>query len=71
MRRDVDNYKKLFSAALRQFGPWRMALVAAGIEIPKYAYGSRLGIRRAITAFEECPVPQLPNCFSAARTSGR
>jgi hypothetical protein len=44
----LDNHKKLFSAALRQFGSWRKALIAAGIEIPKYAYGSRLGILRAL-----------------------
>jgi hypothetical protein len=44
----LDNHKKLFSAALRQFGSWRKALVAARIEIPKYAYGSRLGILRAL-----------------------
>ena len=44
------NHKKLFSAARRQFGSWRKALVAAGIEIPKYAYGSRLGILRALDA---------------------
>ena len=44
----LNNHKKLFSAALRQFGSWRKALLAAGIEIPKYAYGSRLGILRAL-----------------------
>jgi hypothetical protein len=44
----LDNHKKLFSAALRQFGSWEKALIAAGIEIPKYAYGSRLGILRAL-----------------------
>jgi hypothetical protein len=36
----LDNHQKLFSAALRQFGSWRKALVAAGIEIPKYADGA-------------------------------
>jgi hypothetical protein len=46
----LDNHKKLFSAALRQFGSWEKALIAAGIEIPKYAYGSRLGILRALDA---------------------
>jgi hypothetical protein len=35
----LRNHQKLFSAALRQFGSWRKALVAADIEIPKYAYG--------------------------------
>jgi hypothetical protein len=44
----LDNHKKLFSAALREFGSWEKALLAAGIEIPKYAYGSRLGILRAL-----------------------
>jgi hypothetical protein len=44
----LDNHQKLFSAALRQFGSWRKALIAADIEIPKYAYGSRLGILRAL-----------------------
>jgi hypothetical protein len=44
----LDNRKKLFSAALRQFGSWREALIAAGIEIPEYAYGSRLGSLRAL-----------------------
>ena len=44
----LDNHKKLFSAALRHFGSWEKALLAAGIEIPKYAYGSRLGILRAL-----------------------
>ena len=43
----LDHRKKLFSAARRQFGSWRKALVAAGIKIPNYAYGSRLGILRA------------------------
>jgi hypothetical protein len=45
----LNNHKKLFSAARRQFGSWRKALIAAGIEIPKYAYGSRVGILRALT----------------------
>jgi hypothetical protein len=44
----LDDHKKLFSAARRQFGSWPKALVAAGIEVPKYAYGSRLGILRAL-----------------------
>lgn len=43
----LKNHQKLFSAALRQFGSWRKALVAAGIEIPIYARG-RLGILRAL-----------------------
>ena len=44
----LANHKKVFSAALRQFGSRRKALVAAGIEIPKYAYGGRLEILRAL-----------------------
>jgi hypothetical protein len=43
----LGNHKKLFSAALRQFGSWEKALVAAGVEIPKYARG-RLRILRAL-----------------------
>ena len=44
----LKNHKKLFSAALRHFGSWEKGLLAAGIEIPKYTYGSRLGILRAL-----------------------
>ena len=40
----LANHKKLFSAALRQFGSWEKALLAAGIETPRYAYGGRLKI---------------------------
>jgi len=54
----LDNHKKLFSAAQRQFGSWRKALAAAGIEVPKYAYGSRLGILRALdNALTDIPAP--------------
>ena len=44
----LNNHKKLFSAARRQFGSWRRALAAAGIEIPDYVHGSRVGILRAL-----------------------
>ena len=44
----LDSHKKLFSAARRQFGSWRKALIAADIEIPRDAYRSRLGILRAL-----------------------
>jgi hypothetical protein len=44
----LKNHKNLFSAALRQFGSWRKALVAAGIEIPKYANGGRISILRSL-----------------------
>jgi hypothetical protein len=43
----LGNHKKLFSAARRQFGSWRNALVGAGVEIPEYAR-SRLRILRAL-----------------------
>jgi hypothetical protein len=56
----LDNHKKLFSAALRQFGSWRKALVAAGIEIPEYAYGSRLGIIRALDALNRQSTTDIP-----------
>jgi hypothetical protein len=43
----LGNHEKLFSAARRQFGSWRKALVSAGIEIPKYAR-ARVRILRAL-----------------------
>jgi len=43
----LHNHQKVFSAALRQFGSWRKALLAAGIAIPKYA-GGGLAILRAL-----------------------
>jgi hypothetical protein len=57
----LDNHKKLFSAALRQFGSWKKALVAAGIEIPKYADGGRLGILRALDALHGRSIADIPS----------
>lgn len=56
----LDNHKKLFSAARRQFGSWRKVLVAAGIEVPKYAYGSRLRILRALDALNRQATTHIP-----------
>ena len=44
----MKNHQKLFSAAVRQCGSWSKALFAAGIKIPSYAHGGRLGILRAL-----------------------
>ncbi len=63
----LNNHKKLFSAALRQFGSWRKALIAAGIEIPKYAYGSRLGILRALDdAVHGYPKRDVPHSLKSS-----
>jgi hypothetical protein len=39
---------KLFSGGQRQCRSWKKALIAAGIKIPKYAVGGRIGILKAL-----------------------
>jgi hypothetical protein len=64
----LDNHQKLFSAALRQFGLWRKALVAVGIEIPTYAW-SRLRILRALDdALHEHSGKNIPEPLKSLRS---
>jgi hypothetical protein len=47
----MKNHQKLFSGALRQYGAWNKALIAAGLinqEVPRKLYNSRLAILRAL-----------------------
>jgi hypothetical protein len=64
----LDNHQKLFSAALHQFGLWRKALVAVGIEIPTYAW-SRLRILRALDdALHEHSGKNIPEPLKSLRS---
>jgi hypothetical protein len=44
----MKQYAKLFSAALRIFGSWRNALIAADIEVPDSPHDGRRGVLRAL-----------------------
>ena len=44
----LKNYPALFSAALRIFGSWANALIAAGIEVPDAVHDGRRGVLRAL-----------------------
>jgi hypothetical protein len=44
----LKHYQKLFSAALRIFGSWPNALLAAGIEVPDNPHDGRRGVLRAL-----------------------
>jgi hypothetical protein len=57
----LKHYAALFSAAIRIFGSWRNALLAAGLEVPDSAHGSRQGVLRALRdALEQHPESDLP-----------
>ena len=44
----LKHYAALFSAALRIFGSWPNALIAAGIEVPDSPHDGRRGVLRAL-----------------------
>jgi hypothetical protein len=44
----LKHYAALFSAALRIFGSWPNALIAAGIEVPESPHDGRRGVLRAL-----------------------
>ena len=44
----LKHYAALFSAALRIFGSWANALIAAGIEVPDAVHDGRRGVLRAL-----------------------
>ena len=44
----LKHYAALFSAALRIFGSWTNALIAAGIEVPNSPHDGRRGVLRAL-----------------------
>jgi hypothetical protein len=57
----MKQYAKLFGAALRIFGSWRNALIAAGIEVPDAVPDRRRGVLRALRdALEQHPESDLP-----------
>jgi hypothetical protein len=57
----LKHYAALFSAAIRIFGSWRNALLAAGIEVPDNPHGGRQGVLRALAdALEQHSENELP-----------
>jgi hypothetical protein len=44
----LKHHRKLFAAALRKYGAWSKALVAAGIEVPESPRDGRRGVLRAL-----------------------
>ncbi len=56
----LKHYAALFSAALRIFGSWRNALVAAGIEAPDRPHDGRRGVLRALRDALEQHQSDLP-----------
>ena len=63
----MDNHAKLFSAALRQFGSWAKALVAAGVTKKprtKKLYKGRLSLLNALSdALERHTVKNMPQAL--------
>ena len=57
----LKHYAALFSAALRIFGSWPNALLAAGIKVPNTPHGRRHGVLRALSdALEQHSERDLP-----------
>jgi hypothetical protein len=57
----LRHYNRLFSAALRIFGSWRNAVVAAGIEVLDNPHDGRRGVLRALPeALEQHSENDLP-----------
>jgi hypothetical protein len=57
----LKNYAALFSAALRIFGSWSNALIAAGLEVPDSPRDGRRGVLRALRdALEQQSENDLP-----------
>ena len=57
----LKHYPALFSAALRIFGSWANALLAAGIEVPDSPHDGRRGVLRALRdALEQHSENDLP-----------
>ncbi len=56
----LEHYAALFSAAIRIFGSWRNALVAAGIEAPDRPHDGRRGVLRALRDALEQHQSDLP-----------
>jgi hypothetical protein len=59
--RVAEHYAALFSAALRIFGSWPNALIAAGIEVPDRPHGGPRRVLRALrNALEQHSKDDLP-----------
>jgi hypothetical protein len=57
----LKHYAALFSAALRIFGSWPTALIAAGLEVPDSPHHGGRGVLRALRdALEQHPRGDLP-----------
>jgi hypothetical protein len=57
----LKHYAALFSAALRIFGSWPNALIAADVEVPDSPHDGRRGVLRALRdAFEQHSENDLP-----------
>lgn len=57
----LKHYAALFSAALRIFGSWPNALIAAGLEVPDSPHDGRRGVLRALRdALEQHSASDLP-----------
>jgi hypothetical protein len=57
----LKHYAALFAAAIRIFGSWRNALVAAGIRVPDSTHDGRRGVLRALRdALEQHSESDLP-----------
>ena len=57
----LKHYAALFSAAIRIFGSWPNALIAAGIEVPDSPHDGRRGVLRALRdALEQHSENDLP-----------
>jgi len=63
----MDNYGKLFSAALRQFGSWAKALVSAGVTkkaCTKKLFKGRASLLNALSdALERHTVENVPQAL--------
>src|SRR5688500_14023579 len=57
----MKHYAAPFSAALRIFGSWANALIAAGLDVPDSPHGGRHGVLRALRdALEQHSENDLP-----------
>ena len=58
----LKHYAALFSAAIRIFGSWQNALLAAGLDVPDSRHDGRRGVLRALRdAFEQHSESDLPD----------